>query len=171
MRHRRFGSTSAFQLRRLFVVTVTSRSILEVDGRQGSLRGRNTGEWSASTYLPIFALSEDSNISGLGRDALRAVEHKIGRLSTLTVSTYAFQREMLRSLVESGDRRFTNRLVDLVRRRGLPVFEREFLTRYGWPRRSLRENIERKLCRPTRRDENLRELYQVMGDGLLRAVK
>lgn len=121
----------------------------------------------AAALLPILALSEDGGLSGAAGQVLHSVQGKVSSLSPSTLAAYAFQREMLRSLIESGDRRFTASLVDLVGQEGLPTLERAFLTRYGWPPQSLRGNIERKLNRPTRRDENLKPLYEVMGDGLL----
>lgn len=118
----------------------------------------------ATALLPILALSDNDSIRAGARQALRSVEEKVSSGST----DYAFQREMRRSLVESGDRRFTASLVDFVAKEGVPILERRFLTGYGWRRGLLQSKIERKLNRPTRRDENLRALYETLGDLLLK---
>ena len=121
----------------------------------------------AAALLPILALSEDGGVSDGAKPALRLVQSKVSGAPVSALSAYAFQREMLRSLAESGDRRSGAGLVDYVAKQGGTTLETRFLTRYGWPAESVRGNIERKLSRPTRRDENLRPLYEAMGDLLV----
>jgi len=118
----------------------------------------------AAALLPILALSEDGGVSDSARLTLRLVQDKVTSASVSTLAAYAFEREMLRSLAESGDRRCGAKLVDYLAKHGVPNFEKRFLTEYGWPAASVPGNIERKLNRPTRRDENLRSLYEVIGD-------
>jgi hypothetical protein len=121
----------------------------------------------AAALLPILALSEDGSVSGFAREVLKLVEAKVSRADCYTTAAYAFQREMRRSLAESGQRRYADQLTDLISRNGLPVLEPKILVNYGWPLEALESNLERKLSRPTRRDENLKPYYEALGDLLL----
>src|SRR5206468_12579994 len=67
----------------------------------------------AAALLPILSLSEDGGLSSRAGQVFRLIENKVGGVMCSTLASYAFQREMLRSLVESGNRRYIAPLTDL----------------------------------------------------------
>jgi hypothetical protein len=113
----------------------------------------------AASLLPTLALANDRVISSRASSVLRNLSDR-----KQDFPDYYVRREILRSMVEGGERSWLPESVQLIVAGGRTGEEQRYLNSYGWPADLVKVNIERKLISPTLRDEQMREVIEVMGD-------
>ena len=132
-----------------------------LEGLRHVVRSSNVGNdvTFAASLVPTLVLANDRVVSLNASNVLRELPDR-----RQDFSEYYVRREILRSLVEGGERQWLAESIQLIAGEGSSGAEQRYLNSYGWKTDQVEAKIERRLNRPTLRDQQMRECLEVMGD-------
>jgi hypothetical protein len=136
-----------------------------LDGLRHVIRTSSVGNdiAFAAALIPTLVLANDRVVSCRASSVLHELPDR-----KQDFPEYYVRREILRSMVEGGDRLWLPESMQMIATEGITGEEQRYLNSYGWTPELVEANIERKLNQPTLRDQQMREHLEVMGDVFAR---
>jgi hypothetical protein len=113
----------------------------------------------AASLLSTLTLANDRVVSFKAGGVLQELRDR-----TRDFPQYYVRREILRSLVEGGERSWLPTAIEILVTEGTTGEEQRYLNAYGWTNELVEAKIERRLNQPTLRDQQMREYLAAMGD-------